>query len=584
VVLVYGWFGKGLKINLSNKTIKEFKIEKDILLNFVGGRGLAAKIFWESVNPKIDAFSNENILVFAVGPLTATSIPTTGRFTLASKSPLTGGFFYSSCGGLFGASLKKAGYDVLIVENRAENPVYIQIDNGDVKVKDASSFWGKTTKETFEQLRGDLGKDFSITCIGPAGENLVRYACVFGGLGNFAGRGGLGAVMGSKNLKAVAVRGDKKVKVANENEILNLMEVFKVRVTWNPILSKALAFFGTSMLLSIINEHEILPTKNFQHGKFDKAEKISAEVLSKIVVGRRSSYACPIACKRVTKTRRMHGEGPEFETLGSLGSMLMVDDVEVVAELNYLCNELGLDTISTGGVIACAMELSEKGIIGEKIRWGDAEKIRELIFNIAYRRNLGSELAEGSKIFAKKYGGEAYAMQVKGVELPMYDPRGVLGQALAYATSNRGGCHLNAYIISVEVLGFPYLMDRFSIVGKPSIVVYLQNLSATIDSMIICKFLGFEFDEKDFAEYLRLVTGEKFTQEHVIMVGERIWNLERLLNLKAGISGEEDKLPDRFNLDIKPMLKEYYRVRGWDDNGIPLKSKLKSLGLADCYA
>ncbi len=581
---MYGWFGKGLKINLSNKTIKEFKIEKNILLDFVGGRGLAAKIFWESVNPKIDAFSNENILIFAVGPLTATSIPTTGRFTLASKSPLTGGFFYSSCGGLFGASLKKAGYDVLIVENKAKNPAYIQIDNGDVKVKDASSFWGKTTKETFEQLREDLGKDFSITCIGPAGENLVRYACVFGGLGNFAGRGGLGAVMGSKNLKAVAVRGDKKVKVANENEILNLMEVFKVRVTWNPVLSKALAFFGTSMLLSIINEHEILPTKNFQYGRFDKAEKISAEVLSKIVVGRRSCYACPIACKRVTKTRRMHGEGPEFETLGSLGSMLMVDDVEAVAELNYLCNELGLDTISTGGVIACAMELSEKGIIGEKIRWGDAEKIRELIFNIAYRRNLGSELAEGSKIFAKKYGGETYAMQVKGVELPMYDPRGVLGQALAYATSNRGGCHLNAYLISVEVLGFPYLMDRFSIVGKPSIVVYLQNLSATIDSMIICKFLGFEFDEKDFAEYLRLVTGEKFTQEHVIMVGERIWNLERLLNLKAGISGEEDKLPDRFNLDIKSMLKEYYRVRSWNNNGIPLKSKLKSLGLADCYA
>ncbi|MGP3666852.1 MAG: aldehyde ferredoxin oxidoreductase family protein [Candidatus Bathyarchaeota archaeon] len=581
---MYGWFGKGLKINLSSKAVKEFKIEQDVLLNFVGGRGLAAKIFYENVNPRVDAFSDENILIFAVGPLTATSIPTTGRFTLASKSPLTGGFFYSSCGGVFGASFKKSGYDVLVVEGKAKNPVYIQIDNGDVKVRDASNLWSKTTKETFEQLKKDLGKDFSIACIGPAGENLVRYACVFGGLGSFAGRGGLGAVMGSKNLKAVAVRGDKKVKVANEDEILNLMDVFKVRVTWNPVLSKALATFGTPVLLDIMNEHEILPTKNFQHGRFDKAEKISAEALGKIVVGKRGCYACSIACKRITKAKWMIGDGPEFETLGSLGSMLMIDGVEAVAELNYLCNDLGMDTISTGGVIACAMELSERGMIDEKVSWGDVEKVRSLIYDIAYRRNLGLELAEGSKIFAKKYNGEIYAMHVKGLELPMYNPQGVLGQALAYVTSNRGGCHLNAYLISVEVLGYPYLMNRFSTVGKSSVVVYLQNLSATIDSMIICKFLGFEFDEKDFAEYLRLATGERFTQESVITIGERIWNLERVLNLKAGISGDEDKLPARFNLNIDSILKEYYMIRGWDSNGVPLKVKLESLGLADCYA
>jgi len=577
---MYGWNGKILVVDLSNKTLKTLTINENVLSEYIGGRGFGVKFLWELTNPTIDAYSADNVLVFAVGPLTSTLIPTTGRFTVTAKSPLTGGIFYSSCGGFFGFKLKNSGLDALIIKGRCEKPVYLQIDDETFQLKDATHLWGKTTKETIKILGEDLGKDYSFACIGPAGENLVRFACIRGGDGNFAGRGGLGAVMGSKKLKAIVVKGTGKTKIADEKSLTELMKKIRVRISWNPVLSKALAYYGTSALINIINEHEILPTKNFQLSRFKDAEKISGEALrEKIFVGRKSCYNCPVACKRVVKLENMKVEGPEFETLGSFGSMLMVNSLEAIVEINQLCNELGLDTISTGGTIACAMELSEKNVLDEKIGWGDVEKIKKLIVDIAYRKGLGDKLAEGSKIFSERIGFSDVSMQVKGLELPMYHPDGVLGQALAYTTSNRGGCHLNAYLISVEILGYPYLMDRFSPVNKPNIVAYLQNLAAVMDSMVICKFLGFEFDEETFAKLLVAVTGKPYTQESVVAVGERIWNLERVFNFKAGLKGEEDKLPSRFKVDVKPMLKEYYEVRGWKPDGFPSKNKLKNLGL-----
>ena len=569
-------------MNLSTNTLKILDIDRSTLFSFMGGRGLGVKLLWDSVSPQTEAFAEENILVFAVGPLTSTLIPTTGRFSVVSKSPLTKGIFYSSCGGFFGFKLKNAGFDCILVRGKSQKPVYLYIDNGSFELRDASYLWGKTTKETFKILEKDLGKDFSFVCIGPAGENLVRYACIMGGYGNAAGRGGLGAVMGSKMLKAIAVKGEGKPKIADEKGLVKALKNFRARISWNPILDKALAYYGTSALVNLINEHRIFPTKNFQLSRFENAEKISGESLrEKIFVKRKSCYNCPVGCKRVTKTSKDDGEGPEFETLGAFGSMLLIDDIEAVAEINYLCNSLGLDTISTGGTIACAIELSEKGLLDEKIRWGDVERVKRLIMEIAYKKGLGRWLAEGSKIFSEKFGYVEAAMQVKGLELPMYHPDGVLGQALAYATSNRGGCHLNAYLISVEVLGYPYLMDRFSPVNKPSIVAYMQNFAVVMDSMVVCKFLGFEFDEETFANLLTLVTGKTFTQESLITIGERIWNLERMFNFKAGLGGETDKLPSRFKVPLQPMLEEYYRVRGWKPNGFPTQDKLKSLGLGE---
>ncbi len=570
---------------------KHVDVERGLLYDYMGGRGLGVRLVYDHVPPSLNPFSPDSILVFAVGPLTATRVYTSGRYVVAGKSPLTGGCFYSSSGGFFGAALKKAGFDALVVKGRAEKPVLLVVDDGDVELRDASWLWGKGTREARRELGKEL-RGFSVACIGPAGENLVRYACILNDVSNAAGRGGLGAVMGSKLLKAVAVRGTRRVEVADERGLGELMEKVKARFVWNPVLSKALREYGTSALVNIVNEHGILPTRNFQHGSFSGAEDISGEALRERILVRRSScFNCPVGCKRITRVGDVDGEGPEYETLGALGSMLTIGSVEDVAALNYLCNDLGLDAISTGVTLACAMELSERGVIGEKIGWGDVERVRELIVATAYRRGIGDRLAEGAKRFAEEVGGEAYAMHVKGLELAMYDPRGAFGQGLGYATANRGGCHLNPYMIAVEIFGIPHLMDRFSAAGKASIVAYLQNLSAAVDSMVLCKFTAFEFDDEMYSLFLKAVTGEDFTQETVIAIGERVWNLERVYNLRAGISAEEDRLPGRLlspmdegvcagkRIPLDEMLREYYRVRGWGEDGVPTHGTLKRLGL-----
>ncbi|MEM2046540.1 MAG: aldehyde ferredoxin oxidoreductase family protein [Candidatus Jordarchaeales archaeon] len=588
---MFGWCGEILVVDLSSMEAKRVEADREILCSYMGGRGLGARILYEYTSPSIDPFSPENVLVFAVGPLTGTRVYTSGRYAVVGKSPLTGGCFYSSSGGFFGASLKKAGLDALIVKGRAEKPVMLVVDDGDVEFKDATWLWGKGTREVRRELRREL-KGFNIACIGPAGENLVRYACILNDVSNAAGRGGLGGVMGSKMLKAIAVRGSREVDVADEDMLDELMEKARNRFIWNPVLSKALSYYGTSALVNVINEHGILPTRNFQQGYFSMAEEISGEALKERIFVRKSScFNCPVGCKRITRVGETEGEGPEYESIGALGSMLMIGTIEKVAEINYLCNDLGLDTISTGVTLACAMELSERGLLGEKLAWGDFERVKELVVDVAYRRGIGDRLAEGSRRFAESLGGEAYAMQVKGLELAMYDPRGAFGQGLGYATANRGGCHLNPYMVAVEIFGVPHLMDRFSAAGKASIVAYLQNLSAAVDSMVLCKFTMLEFDDEMYSRFLSAVTGLEFTQETVVTVGERIWNLERVYNLKAGVRTEEDKLPGRLlepmeegacagkSIPFNEMLKEYYMVRGWGDDGKPRREKLERLGL-----
>jgi len=400
--------------------------------------------------------------------------------------------------------------------------------------------------------------------------------------------------MGYKQLKAIVVRGTGKVDVANEEEFDEIYDESMVVIRKHPITDKSLPTLGTAVLVNIVNEYGMYPTRNFQEGVFEDAEGVSGEKITEtILVGRRACYACPIGCGRITKTSKREGEGPEFETLWAFSAQCGVNDLISVTHANYLCNELGLDTISTGNTIGCAMEMSQKGFLKEKIEFGDAEKLVELVEKIAFKEGVGKELSEGSKRLAEKHGCPELAMQVKGLELPAYDPRGAQGHALAYATSNRGGCHLRAYLIGPELLGTPALVDRTKPEGKADLVRNFQNLFSTIDSMILCVFTSFALNPYHYAKFMTAVTGLKYTGRDLMTIGERIWNLERLFNIREGFGRSNDSLPPRFlrtplpeggsrerTVFLEKMLEEYYDLRGWDNRGVPLKSKLEELGLS----
>jgi len=418
-----------------------------------------------------------------------------------------------------------------------------------------------------------------VVCIGPAGENMARMACIRAGEDHVAGRGGLGAVMGSKRLKAIAVRGSRRVEVHDEEGLRRLCGLALKRLRSNPITGKALPDMGTPFLMRVVNDHGALPTRNFRESSFDGAEGLSAEALKPMLRGRRGCPGCPIACKKVVEVGGEVGRQPEYESLWALGPMCGVGELSEVVRLAWLCDELGLDTISTGSTIACAMELTEVGVAEVGVRWGDAEGARRLIEDIAYGRGWGSRLAEGSMRLASALGRPELSMSVKGLELPGYDPRSMYGQALAYATSNRGGCHLRAYMVASEILGVPVLLDRLSPLGKADLVALYEDLSAAVDSLVVCKFLLLELDEDVLAEALRAATGLPYTRAELLKAGERVCCLERLFNVEEGLSASSDQLPPRLRPPhMDDMLREYYAVRGWPD-GKPSPSKLAELEL-----
>jgi len=582
---------KIVRVNLSTSKISRQKLDENVAKNFLGGRGLGVKVLYDELKPKTNPLSPENKIIFATGPVTGTRAPTSGRYCVVSKSPLTGTIFDSHSGGFWGPELKFAGYDAIIIEGRAEAPAYIWINNETVEVRDASDVWGQDTHMTTEKLTKETDPNAKVACIGPAGERQVLLAAIINDKHRAAGRGGLGAVMGSKNLKAVVVRGTSRVDVADEEEFSEILDESLMVIRKNPITDKSLPTLGTAVLVNLVNEHGMYPTRNFQEGVFEDAEGVSGEKITEtILVGRRACYACPIACGRVTKTSEKEGEGPEYETAWAFSAQCGINDLISVTHANYLCNELGLDTISTGSTIGCAMEMSQKGFLKEKIEFGDAKKLVELMKKIALKEGIGKELADGSKRFADKYGCPELAMQVKGLEMPAYDPRGVQGHALAYATSNRGGCHLRAYLIGPEILGAPALVDRFKPDGKADLVINFQNLFATLHSMILCVFTSFALNPNHYAKFLTTITGLTFTGEDLMKIGERVWNLERLFNIREGFGRRDDTLPPRFlktplpeggsrgrTVFLEEMLKEYYDLRGWDSEGVPLKSKLTEL-------
>lgn len=589
---MYGWVGKIVKIDLGCGRKETVDVGDEMRRRYLGGRGLGVKLYSDLFPSLVEPLADDNALIFMTGPLTGTMM-TSGRYQVVSRSPLTGTIFDSSSGGVFGAALKTAGVDGLIIRGRAAAPVYLLVQDGDVEIRDATAFWGLDTQRTQEGIQAETPPRASVACIGPAGENGVPFAAVMNDKDRAAGRGGMGAIMGAKNLKAVAAAGGQPVAVSDPTGYKELMARVERIVDKNPVTGKSLQVLGTSVLVNIINAHGMFPTGNFRRGVFNDAEGTSGEKIAETLLLRQSAcYKCPIGCGRTTRTRDKQGEGPEYETVWAFGAHLGISDLTAITEANYACNELGLDTITMGGTLGCAMELSEVGAWKENLRWGEPGKLVDWVTDTAYRRGIGADLALGSKKLASKYGRPELAMQVKGMEIPAYDPRGAQGMALSYATSNRGGCHMRAYMIAPEILGYPVFLDRFSTAGKAELVALFQDLSSLVDSAILCRFLQFALGISTFTEQLRTVTGLDFSDEELMKIGRRIYTLERLFNNRAGFGRGDDTLPPRFfneefqtgssrhrRVRLEEMLDDYYAARGWDRNGVPLPQTLADLGL-----
>lgn len=600
---MFAYKGKTIRINLKKGTILTENLDVEKATKFIGARGLGVKIFSEEVDPLIDALSPENKFIIATGPLTATHMPTGGRYMVITKSPLTGTIAFSNSGGKWGASFKQTGHDMMILEDKAEKPVYIFIDNAKIEIKDASSLWGKTTTETTEAIKAIHGKDVKVMCIAPAGENLSPMAAVMNDIDRAAGRGGVGAVLGSKNVKAVVVNGTEQVTYSNIEKV-KAIALEKVKILRdNPVAGSGLPTYGTAVLVNIINESGVFPVKNFQESYTERADEISGETLKeKYLIKNSFCYRCPIGCGRFIKMEdgREIG-GPEYETIWCFGADCGNYDLKYVNEANELCNEYGLDTISTGSTIACAMELKQRGFIkdedliedGLTLDWSDAKSMVAWVKKIGLNEGFGKYLAQGSYRLCEKYNATEYSMTVKKQEIAAYDPRAIQGQGITYATSNRGACHVKGYMISPEILGQPEKLDRFTTKGKPAYAKVFHDLTAVVDSLGLCIFTTFGLGAQDYVDMANAVYGDEvFTVDTLMQAGDRIWTLEKLFNLKAGFTKADDTLPRRLLEDeitsgpskgethkLSTLLPEYYAVRGWDANGVPTPETLEKLGL-----
>lgn len=620
----YGYAGRILRVNLSKEKAVALPLREELVKNYIGGTGFCIRFLWEETGPDTDPLGPENRLVFAVGPLTGTAWPMSGRFNVAAKSPLTGIWGEANAGGHWGPELKYAGYDAIIIQGCAKKPTYLWIDDENVEFRDASHLWGKTTWETEEIIRKDVGdREVKIASIGQAGENLVRFANIVNTSHRAAARCGMGAVMGSKRLKAIAVRGSRDVMVADPEKFLNLIDDVIERIENDPFTSNTTKY-GTTLLVSAMNEIGRFPTKNFQSGVFPMADKISGDVLVKrYKVKDRACFSCPIACKNYLIIRSglyagSYGDHPEYETINSFGGRCWNDDIETILHAGWLCNQYGLDTISTGSAIAFAMELWERGIINEKdtngidFSWGNKDTIIQMVQKIAKREGFGNTLAEGIKRAAKKIGrgAEKYAMHVKGLDIPAQDGRAQKSMAIAHATSVRGADHLR-HCSFYDEIGFPdaiakrfgkqYLpemADRLSIKYKGILAKECEDFATIVNSLLVCVTGAFWppimwWD--NLSQIYTVVTGIKTAVTDLKKVADRIVNLKRAYNIRLGLTKKHDTLPERFLREpapdgpcrghivkLKPMIDEYYAERGWDQKTglIPL-SKLKELELND---
>ena len=609
---MYGWRGKILRVDLTTGGLKEENLDMKVAKDYIGGRGLGIYYLNKEVDPRCDPLSPDNMLVMATGPLTGTATPTGSRYMVMTKGPLTDTITCSNSGGQFPKELKRAGIDAILFSGRAAKPVYLWINRGRAELRSAEHLWGKQVPETTDALVSETDPRAKVACIGPAGEKLVLFASIMNDKDRAAGRSGVGAVMGSKNLKAVVVRGEDPVPVADkvrfEEVQTRVMTKFKEAAKAHP---SPLSMHGTiGVITGIVQKYGVFPTKNWQQGTFDGWQAIHGETLTdRYLVKTSACWACPISCGRVTKVEEPgfegEGEGPEYETSFALGALCMIDNLAAITKANYLCNELGIDTITMGATIACAMELHDRGYLSEDraggpINWGDAEKMVELTKMTGLREGFGEELAEGSYRLAERYGHPELAMVSKKLELPGYEPRGSQGMGLAYATSPIGGSHCRAHLAYCELIGIPTLIDPHEWKGKARIVKMWQDVFAIIDSAGLCIFFCvrnllrpvLEFQPDGILDYLNAVTGAEYTLDELTKAGERILNAERTFLLRAGFSRRDDTLPTRLTHEPLPegpakglichleeMLDEYYVERGWSRDGIPTEAKLKELGL-----
>lgn len=587
---MHGYTGRVLFVDLGSRTWRVEDLPEADARAYIGGRGIGARMLFDLAAPGTDALAPEAPLIFATGPLTGTKAPTSGRFSLTGRSPLTGTVLDTNCGGALGARLKGAGYDVLVVTGAADASTVLRVDADGVSFEPAADLAGlEVHAATAALLEGR--KATSAAVIGSAGERLVAISTIMVDAKRALGRGGMGAVMGSKRLKAIVVSGSGRPSVARPDDLeFFLYEVNKM-IAANPVTSTALPRFGTAMLVGVLGNRGLMPALNYRDDGRAFVDSLSGERLAEEFLVRRSGcWGCPIACGRQTRTAAGEGHGPEYETVWALGANLGIDDLESVVDLNYLCNELGLDTISVGGTLAAAIELAEGGA-ALPVRRGDVPSARAAIEALAKREGeFGDLAANGSRALAEACGRPEVAMQVKGLELPAYDPRGMQGQGLGYATSNRGGCHLRGNMLGFEVLGIPKLVDRSAVGGKAGLLIVAQHLGAALDSLSLCKFSSFALNEEHYARLYSAVTGFELSGQELLLCGERIWNLERMFNLREGFTGADDRLPVRLLeeptaagevVHLDEMLAEYYRFRGWTPEGVPRPEKLARLGLSE---
>jgi aldehyde:ferredoxin oxidoreductase len=625
-----GYTGRVLDIDLDTGDIRLYPLADADRERYLGGRLLSTKILWDELPAGIDPLSSKNILVIMTSPLTGTGAPSSSRFDISAKSPLTGCIGHSNSGGSFGIHLKRAGYDGVVIRGKAPEPVYIDIGNEGAKIRPAGHLWGMDT----EQAQALLDRKGRLV-IGPAGENLVRYAVAASGE-RIHGRTGMGAVMGSKHLKALTASGKNRIETAEPEKFRAAVKKWTRMIQKHPATGDLTPKYGTAQFVNTLNRKKALPTRNFSRGSFAGAENLSGERLARDhLVKNTGCISCPIRCGRVVEYEGREIKGPEYEVLCMMGTNLEIDDLPAIIRWNYELDRLGLDTISVGNTLGFAAELNEKGLWKNGIEFGRKDNISRVIEDIAYRRGIGAELGQGVRFLARKYGGEEFAAHSKGLELAGYEPRAAVGHGLGYATANRGACHLDGgYMIYFEAAG-PLTLDPAHYRSKPAWTILDQNLLAAVGAGGNCLFTAWTFVPRPayrlpgmkwtnrlaslaltytwglvtllvkmppvllrfnlpllpHSRVIRLATGMRMDFGRFLRVGDRGYNLERLFNLREGIGADTDRLAGRFTeeslpekkpksvVPLKRMLPRYYRLRGWDKNGVPGRKKRKRLGI-----
>ncbi|HPS58525.1 MAG TPA: aldehyde ferredoxin oxidoreductase family protein [Spirochaetota bacterium] len=615
---IIGTSNRILEIDLTKKSFSEYKVDSKDLKLYLGGKGLGLKLLYDRMTPRVDPLGKDNMIAIMTGVFIGTGAPCSGRFAAVTKSPLTGIMTSCSCGGAFGMALKTSGWDGVILKGRSDKPVYLYIDSKGAQFKDAKKLWGLDTRQAQEAISSEGAGTLAI---GPAGENLVSFANVASGH-RFLGRGGMGAVMGSKNLKAVVAKGGEfKIVPVNKKKFDATKTKATKYINQNPISSGTYRNYGTNANLNLNNAGGILPVRNFTGGTHGEAHKISGETMAEQF---KTSYStckpCTILCGHKGNIGGQIRQIPEYETVGLMGSNLEIFDPVKISDWNEICSLMGMDTITAGGTLAWAMEASEKGLFKSGLRFGSADGVSETLMDIAHVKGIGKDLAMGSRFCSKKYGGEDFAIQVKGMEMAAYDPRGSFGQGLSYAVANRGACHLSTTAFALEV--YFNLIDPYGYNSKASLIKYQEDINCAINSLQTCAFTAFPYeletllmklmptfmlrlcmnymagialrlvDVSLWPEFWSSITGYRLGITAFLRAGERVHVLERLMNTEEGISRKDDTLPSRLlneqrkcddkglAIPLEKMLNRYYFIRGFDKNGIPKKRTINKLKIS----